>query len=107
MSIAEQAAQVVTEALSRPFVAAMPENRRTHLVEDLRACADRVDDAVSLALLRETVERRLAAEEQDDELDELSDDEAAEIERRSAEAAARPDRLLPWEAVFPRPRLAG
>ena len=99
--------ELVEEALARPFVQAMPTDRRAMLEEDLRACAARVAEGAPYALFREAVEHRMWAEEHADELDDLTPEEIEEIERRSAEAVAHPERLIPWEAVFPPQRLTG
>ena len=46
--------------------------------------------------------------EEAEELDELTDEEMAELDRRAAEADAHPERLIPNDAVLrPRAKLAG
>lgn len=101
------AAELIAEALARPFVATMPADRRASLEQDLASCARRADEGEPLALFREVLEMRMREEEHADEIEEVTPEEADEIERRAAEAEAHPERLIPWEAVFPPQRLAG
>ncbi len=55
-----------------------------------------------------TMEAMTTAQEEPEELDELTDEEMAELDRRAAEADAHPERLIPNDEVLrPRAKLAG
>jgi hypothetical protein len=90
----------VAEALARPFVKTMPAERRTQLEQDLRAMAARVADGVPYAVFHEALEHRMWAEEHDDEFDDVTPEERAELRRRVAAAEAHPEHGIPADKFF-------
>lgn len=88
---------LVTDALQAPIVQRMSPERRTILEEDLRAMAAR---DVPDNLLREAIEERLRQEALSEELEPLTPEEEAELDRRIADADAHPETLIPLEVVL-------
>jgi hypothetical protein len=87
----------VITALQAPVVQTMSPERRAILEADLRAMA--ASDAPD-NLLHEAIEERLRQEAYADELEPLTPEEEAELERRFADADAHPETLIPLEVVL-------